>query len=78
MKFSVLSYIYKGLNLFFTAATNINDAVTRGVRKVTEFVTSHTETHDTPISPIVLFLTDGDPTIGETNLQRILSNVDNE
>ncbi len=44
---------------------------------MTEFVTAHTESHDTPISPIVLFLTDGDPTAGETNLQRILTNVDN-
>ncbi|XP_047440206.1 inter-alpha-trypsin inhibitor heavy chain H3-like [Mugil cephalus] len=54
--------------IYSSGATNINDAVLQGARML--------NTHPREGSaPILILLTDGDPTAGETNLRKIHSNV---
>ena len=61
--------------MFCIVATNINGAVTEGVRNVADNVQRLSQGRETPLSPLILFLTDGLPSAGEQNLDKIIDNV---
>lgn len=62
---------YAKQNIYVDGGTNINDAVTMACRILRNEGNS-------PSSNIIVFLTDGEPTAGETNVQRIVANVADE
>lgn len=55
-------------NLVADGWTNINSAVTQGIEDVLD------DSSDDSV-PILIFLTDGEPTAGETNVNKILANI---
>uniref|UniRef100_A0A667YEB5 Inter-alpha-trypsin inhibitor heavy chain 3b, tandem duplicate 1 n=1 Tax=Myripristis murdjan TaxID=586833 RepID=A0A667YEB5_9TELE len=55
-------------NTYFISATNINDAVLEGARMLNEYTREGS-------ASLLILLTDGDPTTGVTNIQKIQSNV---
>ena len=70
-----VSVLYHNKVSFCTVATNINGAVTEGVRNVADNVRRLSQGRETPLSPLILFLTDGLPSAGEQNLDKIIDNV---
>ncbi|XP_013407760.1 inter-alpha-trypsin inhibitor heavy chain H3 isoform X2 [Lingula anatina] len=54
-----------------SGGTNINDALVRGM----EFLERHESQSGKKLPSLIIFLTDGDPTSGETSLEKIESNV---
>lgn len=55
------------------AGTDINGALQRGIRLLNDFV-AHNDIEDRSVS-LVIFLTDGKPTAGETHTPKILNNT---
>ena len=55
--------------LSFIIGTNINDALSKGLKLLMKL-------YDGSRSPLVMFLTDGQPTAGITSITTIMSNVD--
>lgn len=53
--------------------TDINGALQRAIRLLTDYV-AHDDVGDRSVS-LVIFLTDGKPTVGETHTLRILNNT---
>ncbi|XP_030692770.1 inter-alpha-trypsin inhibitor heavy chain H5 [Globicephala melas] len=56
-----------------TGGTDINGALQRGIRLLNDFV-AHNDIEDRSVS-LVIFLTDGKPTAGETHTPKILNNT---
>jgi len=63
---------YRTVMLYVFSGTNINDALVDSLKIL------QSTKGDGLMAPIVVFLTDGDPTVGVTNMQKILNNVESQ
>lgn len=65
----------KGLScpLWCPTGTDINGALQRAIRLLNNYV-AHNDIEDRSVS-LIIFLTDGKPTVGETNTLKILNNT---